>query len=108
MFGVLLYYLISKDTEDKYRDFILLAAISIIILPFETIIPLITRINYYFQLFYVIAIPLAYSNIKNNIIRSGLLLFVIIYEMYSYSLFYAPSSVFYDGYRHFHTILSAF
>lgn len=106
MFGVLLYYLISEDTEDEYRDFVLLAAFSIIILPFETIIPLITRINYYFQVFYIIAIPVAYNNIKNIHVRNGLLALFIIYEIYSYSLFYAPTSVFYEGYRNFHSIFS--
>lgn len=106
MFGVLLYYLRTKETEDKYRDYVLLAAFSIIILPFETIIPLITRVNYYFQVFYIIAIPLAYDNIKNTLFRNGLLLFFIIFEIYSYSLFCAPSSIFYEGYQHFHTIFS--
>ena len=106
MFGVLLYYFISKDTENEYRDFVLLAALSIIILPFETIIPLIARINYYFQVFYIIAIPAAYRNIKNRILREGLLGLYILLEVYCYYLFFSPTSVFYEGYRNFHSIFS--
>lgn len=108
IFGIYMYYLVSSDTLGKYRDYVILAAISFIILPFQTIIPLIARINFYFQLFTIIAIPAVYNNIKDTILRNGLLILVCLLELYGYYSFFSPSSVFYDSYLNFQTIFFIF
>ncbi|MBR1929681.1 MAG: EpsG family protein [Paludibacteraceae bacterium] len=106
MYCAFLYYIIHNNTKDSDSDIIIMATVGILILPFEGVITLMSRINFYFQMFYVAAIPLTYRYIPNQVIRIICIAAYIMFDIYGYYLFWAPKSVFYEGYLHFDTVFS--
>ena len=93
----------SNDAQNKLA--VALSILSFIIAPFSDIIPLVGRIGMYFSVYQLIAIPRVYSNIRNNVIRYGLLFIFCFMIMYGYLGFF-QSEVFNKAYSTFHTIFS--
>lgn len=106
-FGLSIMFLLSKKNNYSYqtKSLVALGAISFLITPFGQIIRLVSRLGSYFGIFGLASIPLIYGNIKNRIMRLGLLFIYILITLYDYYLFFADS-VFSEKYSTFHTIFS--
>lgn len=87
------------------RRLVAMAAVSFLITPFGQIIPIIGRISMYFLIYNLGAIPLVYNNLKNNIIKYGLVAVYCFMILYDYYIFF-HSEVWIDKYSTFHTIFS--
>lgn len=92
---------ISKSRSDK--GIVYISLISFLVMPFATIIPLITRISFYFIIYQIIAIPLVYSQIANWKIRYAAIFIFVFMTLYTtYGFFYSP--VWIEKYSTFKTI----
>lgn len=100
-------FLLSK--EDKYtandKSLVALGAIAFLIIPFGQIIRLVSRISTYFGIFSIATLPLIYANIKNRMVRIGLVTLYVLITIYDYWLFFAEG-VFVEKYTTFHTIFN--
>lgn len=102
-----LIYLLKSAISDPVSNklAVALSIVSFIIAPFSDIIPIVGRVGMYFSVYQVIAIPRVYANIRNNVIRYGLLFIFCFMIMYGYLEFF-QSDVFSKAYSTFHTIFS--
>ena len=100
----ILFLLDKKQNYSKSHKLIIsLAAISYLITPFAQIIPLTGRLGMYFGIYQLGSIPLIYSNIRNKVIRAGLLSLCLFMIFYDYIIFFS-NPVWVDKYTDFHTI----
>lgn len=104
IFG-LLYLFQDKNKDSSTKSVVTLAIISFLIAPFLVLIPLMSRVSYYFISYHIIAIPVIYSNLKNNTIRTGFLGIYICMMLYDYWRFYCDP-IWIDKYTIFKTIFS--
>lgn len=105
-FFLTLYYLYKHEDTNQNRQLVLLSSFSFLILPFAQIIPLITRVSYYFGIYQIAAFPLIYSSIRNRILRLLYILIFVSITLFSYWSFF-NHGVYVKGYRTFHTIFEA-
>lgn len=102
-FGALLYALINnKKYSDIEIKFISIATVSYIILPFREIIPMISRMSYYFTAFSIPSIPLVYRKFSYPYQIFFISSFIILY-LYEYVSFFL-ASCYTDSYMDFHSI----
>lgn len=102
----LIYLLkVTKSNDSHSKLAVAISIVSFIIAPFSDIIPLVGRVGMYFSVYQLIAIPKVYSNVKNNVIRYGLLFIFCFMIMYGYFGFF-QSDVYNKPYSTFHTIFS--
>lgn len=100
-------YLFSKDKDstNEKRQFVALAAVSSLIMPFTSIIPMIGRLTTYFGVYTISSSPIIYRNIKNKMLRTLLVGFAVILTLYNYFNFF-NEEVWIDKFSEFHTIFS--
>lgn len=102
----LIYLLKVTNSNDPHSKLaVALSIVSFVIAPFSDIMPLVGRVGMYFSVYQLIAIPRVYSNIRNNVIRYGLLIIFCFMIMYGYLGFF-QSDVYNKAYSTFHTIFS--
>ena len=102
----LIYMLNTRVSESsRCKLAVALSIVSFIIAPFGEIMPIVGRIGMYFGVYQIIALPSVYSNVRNNVMRFGLLFIFCFMTMYGYIGFFR-SDVFYEAYSTFHTIFS--
>ena len=102
---VSVFYLIRQPLSDIEKMIVVFFLISAFFTPVSQKLALAGRVGFYFAVARVIAIPLAYKSIKNNMLRMALILLLLIVYMYDYYSFY-NSDVFAPHYTTFNTIFS--
>lgn len=100
-----LIYFQDRDNKALNKSVVALAIIAFLIMPFASIIPLITRVSYYFVVYQIIAIPIIYGSLHKRIIKIGLLGIYMFMVFYDYIGFFS-SPVWVDKYTTFKTIFS--
>lgn len=105
-FLVSIYYFWDKKTVNGPRYLVLLSMIGTLIAPFTTIVHMISRVGYYFDIFTIASVPIAYKHINNKIIRLFLLLILIIITIYVYFDRFT-NSIYTNSISQFHTIYNA-
>lgn len=104
-FFVYIYYIFSsRDSEEKNRLLVIIASMGFLVIPFRQEISLFLRIGYYFDLFSMAAIPIAYKNI-NSLVRLPLLFIFIFYTLLYYFMFF-NNPLWVNTYTEFNTIFS--
>ena len=103
--GLFYLYQDKQNEESKKKLVVALACINFLITPFASIIPLISRIQYYFIMYSMICTPLIYNNIKIVLFRYGFLSIFVLIIIYDYLKFY-NDPVWIDKYSTFKTIIS--
>lgn len=79
-FFISLYYLWDERSATINKPLVVISMLGVLVLPFASLLQLISRIAYYFDAFAIAAYPIVYSNIKNKYIRNALIaLFLLIY-----------------------------
>lgn len=103
-FAVSVYYVFTSGKRPEAScQLVLLASLGFLFAPFSQLIQLIARVNYYFEMFSIVSIPIIYGAIGNRAIRVGLLAVYILMCCYGYYVFLS-SPVYHDSYSVFHTI----
>ena len=97
----LFYY--NKFHNDDMGFLVLFVMVGIIIVPFSTIILVISRLSFYFSIFSIVAYPIIYDKITNSRIKIGLIALLIVSTMYSYYDFFT-NETFRQPYAVFRTI----
>lgn len=104
-FSVALFYIGNNKFSTTNRALAALSCIGILILPFTTIVHLISRLCYYFDIFTVVAIPISFHVITNRLVRYLMLGLIMATLFYQYcDLFF--NSVYTERFMEFHTIWS--
>lgn len=98
------YYLSLEKTKDGPRFIVALSMVAPMVLPLTVIIHLISRVSFYFSIFYLVSIPIAYKEITNKVIRNGLIFILMGVSLYVY--FDRHQAISYKKYfKEYHTIL---
>lgn len=104
-FAICLLYISNKSISTTDRLQAIICTTGTLTIPFEDIIPLLSRVTLYFSCFTLCVIPKSYCNIVHNkIIRNAFLFIYIITCIYRYLDFWSPNSVYYDYFSTYHTI----
>lgn len=105
-FFVSLYYLAQKNTDKKGQKYmVMLSTIATILYPFTMIAHMALRLTYYFSIYYIATIPITYFNIKDKVLRYGLLSIFMLITLYLYYTTY-KSPVYVDAFSKYQTIFS--
>ena len=100
-------YIYKKGANSDVTFIILTSMCATMILPFTTIVHLISRVAFYFSILYIVSIPLTYKEIKIPGLRMCLLALLMVIQLYVYvDRFNAPS--YKKAFREYHTVFSAF
>ena len=99
-------YFIDAETEDDSRYLVLLSIVGFLILPFSVVIPLISRLCYYFNIFMMSALPLTVARMKDNIARIAFISIFIVLSLYQYYDLFLHS-VYTKSYATYHTVFGA-
>lgn len=101
------YFLLKKRSgySDNQKRLVALAAIHAIITPFGQIIPIVSRIGFYFGVYRIGSFPLIYENISTKLSRVGLIALNVLITLYDYFTFFTLET-WVDKYSTFHTIFS--
>ena len=78
-----------------------------IILPISSIIPLATRVSYYFEVFSIITIPFILSQINNKTMRYFVFFIVLFMMVVNYTDFFSINSIYHDYYIEFKTVFDS-
>lgn len=98
-------YIRNEKATIINRTLVMLSTIGTLILPFTSIIALISRLCYYFNIFMIGAIPISIWIIKGKIKRYSLILLILASTAYQYyDMFF--HSIFSDSFIEYHTIFS--
>ena len=106
-FVLSVYFFLRRnfDYSDNQKRLVALAAIHAIITPFGQIIPIVSRIGFYFGAYRIGSFPLIYKNISDKIFRNGLIALNVLITLYDYFTFFTLET-WIDKYSTFHTIFS--
>ncbi len=100
-------YLLNSEKKsylDK-KKLVALAMISALITPFGAIIPIVTRISTYFNIYTIASYPLVYTALSNRPIRMLCLSLCVLIILYNYFIFF-NNEVWSEKFSEFHTIFS--
>lgn len=103
LFVVLYLFYYKKFQNEDILPLILFVIVGIIIVPFSTIILVISRLTLYFSVFSIVMYPIIYNKITNSRIKIGLISLLVASTLYSYYDFFS-SETFREPYAVFHTI----
>lgn len=101
------YYLAYRAQTEECKRMAALSLVGTLITPFNTILPMVGRIGFYFSAYSIFVLPLAYVSIKDKGLRIALLSLYCLIVTYDYYVFFT-SDVFRKHYQTFHTIFSQF
>lgn len=91
MYFLALYYLYTqKPTKHQYY-LVMLSVVGFMFLPIAEMIPLVSRLSFYFNVFYIVSIPLALRIIKNQIVRISVANLIFIALLYQYYYLFTNS-----------------
>lgn len=109
MYIIMIYFIYKRFEEftKEQKIFILLTFIPFLLIPFSIhITGIIGRIGMYFTAFEFVAVPLVYSKIRNNVVRTGagfIFVFMLLVNYYKFFFITEWSS---ESYATFKTIFS--
>lgn len=103
MFLALRYMRGEHDASNK--RLVAMGAAMHLVVPFASLIPLISRVSFYFQIFHIVSIPHIYFGVENIRWRRILLVVYSFMLLYSYYLF-LWGSTYHWAYAEFKTIFS--
>lgn len=104
-FFYLLYGLYTNQFSKEYIPILIIWSLSIILIPFGTIIPMFGRLLFYFELAGLAALPKIINIAKTIPVKCVLALSILLLIVIAlYESFYKPNSVYYDYYLNFYTI----
>lgn len=83
-----LFYYSDESQRFPNRLSTLMSGMSFLIAPFTLIMGFLGRIDYYFSIYNIVAIPLLFGWFKKGIICYGLIIIYIAYTLYSYNQFF--------------------
>lgn len=84
-FCVSLYYLSNRNNAKRGQKYmVMLSTIATILYPFSMIVHLVSRLTYYFSIFYIATIPTTYFYIKDKVLKYGLLSIFMLITLYLY------------------------
>ena len=102
----ILYILQNNNLHNEHNNHLVaLFAISVLIQPFSQVIHLIIRVQMYWGIFGIAAIPIIYQNIKYKQLRTILLCIFLLLLMNSYFTFF-EDIIWSEKYNTFHTIFA--
>lgn len=101
------YYLAYRAQTEECKRMAALSMVGTLITPFTSILPMVGRMGFYFTVYSIFVLPLAYMSIKNKALRVSLLSLYCLIVTYDYYVFFT-SDVFSERYQTFHTIFSQF
>jgi hypothetical protein len=104
MFALILYYARLQDNENAILFKI--AMLSFIIMPFGLILMMIGRIGMYFNIATVAVYPIIFKNLKNQYVKTGILILLICFTMLSFYGFF-ESGIWKSKFGTYRTIFSA-
>lgn len=104
-FFTMLFFLVKNESlSEREIQCVALAAVAYVIIPFREIIPMVSRLSYYFVAFSIPAIPLVYKNIKFPYRFFWIGAFLLLYVYSYFSFFYSPTWK--ASYMNFHSIFT--
>lgn len=102
-----LYTLFKNQFPANHLSIATIWALTLILTPFGTIIPMFGRLLFYFDLASLAVLPLLFSVSKSRIIQFVLVLSsLLVITVATYTSFYDPISPYYRPFLTFHTIFS--
>lgn len=113
-FGLILYlfpvavnlFYVIKSKDEKMVKLSILYIFGAFVFLLDQIVPMVGRLAWYFTIFSIVSLPLAFKNINNKLFRIGLItLFIAITLKEYYSFFYSLN--WRDSYMIFQTIFTA-
>lgn len=99
----LIYLRECKD--DKLMKFAILYILGAFIFLLDQVIPMMGRLAWYFTIFSIISLPVAFRSIKDNVVRKGLILLFMAIILREYDSFFHALN-WRDAYMQFQTIFS--
>lgn len=105
-FTVALYYFFFNRGQDMGdNNLVALSTVGFMIVPFTQVLPLVSRVAMYFNVFSISTVGLTYYSIRSKPIRYGLLSLFILIMLYDYWLFFT-TGVFTESYLNFKSVFS--
>lgn len=105
-FIVYLFCVLKKEILPKQRAITAMTCVGYVLAPATAIVGLLGRLAYYFDIFSVVVLPRAYSEIvKNKVVRMGLYAIFFFMTLLSYFSFYDDPS-YHEWYSTYQTIFS--
>lgn len=105
-FSLALFSIRHQNTTVQNRTILFFSTIGVLILPFTSIIALISRLCYYFNIFTLAAIPLSLTSIRNKIVRYSICSIILACTAYQYYDIF-QNSVYTKSFAEYHTIFTA-
>ena len=103
---ICMFYLIfcrGREYDARRKQAAGIFSLYLVTLPLAFLNQLSGRIGWYFTAFSILAIPYAYSWIKNNYLRFGITMLFVVMTMFDYFNFFRDFA-YADAYRTFHTV----
>lgn len=91
-----------KVNDDQIR-MVSLSAIGAMILPFTEVVPLMSRVAYYFIFFSIFSYPFVYEFIKEKLLRDSFVYLFVVINLFMYASFFY-SDLRHSSYYTYHTI----
>lgn len=105
-FLIYLFYVLKKEILPKQRAITAMTCVGYVLAPATAIVGLLGRLTYYFNIFSVVVLPRAYSEIvKNKVVRIGLYAIFFFMTLLNYFSFYDDPS-YHKWYSTYQTIFS--
>lgn len=82
------FLFVLSSLNQSERLIVKLASITYFITPLAVYIAMLSRINFYFEMLYIVAMPLMISHLKNVYVKYAIIALIIIWTLYVYYGFY--------------------
>lgn len=96
-------YILQKHKDDNITRLVILSSVGYLLAPLSSVIPMISRLSYYFATYSIITTHRLYSELKNEYLKFGLLMIYIYMMFVGYSGFFS-SPIYGEFYDTFYTI----
>lgn len=104
-FILALLYIINSKFNVNSKALVAISIIGTLIIPFTSIVQLISRLCYYFNVFSIVAIPVSMYTITNKLVRYSIVSIILVLLFYQYIDIFRDS-VYTNSFMEFHTIWS--
>lgn len=99
---IVLFFMINNQNEFENRR-AFFTVVERLIFPLSSFVMLAGRMGFYLALFNMVTIPNAYKKLKDDCLKTALILFYVLLALYNYYVYFS-SPVFAKYYNDFHTI----
>lgn len=101
--AIMILLFLKESQSEKEKQLVSMAVFERIMGAFSAVIMLAGRLSIFFSLFYMVAVPIVYSKIKDYSLKLGLSMIFIAITIYNYLSFFNDPTYF-TYYEQFHTI----